>query len=183
MIEAKYVDFNEQFDEEIRKNYEILDQFPHTIRKKDTKKELVFGLNPYGYYHCTLNGKLYRVHRVIALQWIPNDDPNTKNEVDHINRIKTDYHISNLRWVDRVENINNRDLPAQYKRITKKELHEFVWWLIDKYRNDDYDKWERMSSYKIQKLYKQETGNFMHLSTIDNNREGWYTSHGKLVRA
>ena len=35
MIEAKYVDFNEQFDEEIRKNYEILDQFPHTIRKKE----------------------------------------------------------------------------------------------------------------------------------------------------
>ena len=182
MSQGKWVAFNENFDEGVRNNYEIFDTYPHNIRKKDTKRILTFGLNPYGYYHCTLNKKLYRVHRIIALQWIPNDDPANKTEVDHINRVRTDYHIENLRWVDHVGNMLNRDQPAVVNRITKKELHAFIWWLIDKHQNDNYDKWHEMSNYKIQKIYKEETSKFIHLSTINNNRDKWYVYHGQLVK-
>lgn len=35
----------------------------------------------------------YQKHRLVALQWIDNDDPTTKIEVDHINKDRTDYHI------------------------------------------------------------------------------------------
>ena len=53
MSQGKWVEFNENFDEGVRNNYEIFDTYPHNIRKKDTKRILTFGLNPYGYYHCS----------------------------------------------------------------------------------------------------------------------------------
>jgi hypothetical protein len=45
------------------------------------------------------------VHRLMALAFIPN--PDNAEMVDHINRIKTDNRIENLRWVSRSENIIN----------------------------------------------------------------------------
>ena len=60
-----------------------------------------------GYLHIQYKGKYYQVHRLIAEAFLPNID--NKPEVDHINRIKTDNQVSNLRWVTREENLRNRD--------------------------------------------------------------------------
>lgn len=62
-----------------------------------------------GYYTVYLskngNVKTVRVHRLIAMAFIPN--PKNKPFIDHINTITTDNRIENLRWVTPKENSNN----------------------------------------------------------------------------
>ena len=89
--------------------YEICDQYPHNIRRKGSTRNVAINMNTGGYLHCKMNGKRYLHHRVVALQFIPNDDPATKTEVDHIDRIKTNNDKDNLRWCTRSQNIRNRN--------------------------------------------------------------------------
>jgi hypothetical protein len=46
------------------------------------------------------------VHRIIATCFIPN--PENKPYVDHINGIRNDNSVENLRWVTPQENANNK---------------------------------------------------------------------------
>jgi len=50
----------------------------------------------------------YYIHRLIAIAYIPN--PDNKPFIDHINRIRTDNRIENLRWVTQYENGQNLSL-------------------------------------------------------------------------
>ena len=67
-----------------------------------------------GYYHvCLYTNKVRvfkRVHRLLAEAFIPNDNPETKPEIDHVNQIKTDNRLENLQWSDRTEQQFNRGL-------------------------------------------------------------------------
>jgi hypothetical protein len=40
--------------------------------------------------------KYYLIHRLVAIAFVPNDDPINKTTVDHINSIKTDATYTNL---------------------------------------------------------------------------------------
>lgn len=59
-----------------------------------------------GYLRVIINGKDYYIHRLVANAFIPNED--NKLELDHINGNKKDNRVENLRWVTRVENMNNQ---------------------------------------------------------------------------
>ena len=87
-------------------NYEILNQYPFTIRKKSNKRVIKESIDGRGYPRIHLNGKDYRTHRLIAKQFLPN--PDNLPEVDHISRDRSDYHLSNLRWVSSSENNINK---------------------------------------------------------------------------
>lgn len=95
--------------------YENLYQISSTGRVKSlnyrgTGKEKLLkpGLDKDGYYYVSLckNGerKNFKVHRLVALTFIPN--PDNKECVDHINGIRNDNRVENLRWCTVKENSN-----------------------------------------------------------------------------
>lgn len=125
-------DSNEEEEEEIWEDlkicnkYEISRKYPYPIRNKKTG-HILKDWDDCGYRRTAIHfgnrrTKFYKVHVLIANQWIPNDDPEHKKQIDHINRIKSDNHISNLRWISPSKNDLNKSAYNGYEAIWHKEL-------------------------------------------------------------
>lgn len=75
----------------------------------DEWRELTGTVSKHGYIKVgiTIRGVkgLYSAHRLVATVFIPN--PENKECIDHINTIRTDNRVENLRWATRKENSNN----------------------------------------------------------------------------
>ena len=73
--------------------------------------------------------KNFYVHRLIALTFIPN--PDNKKCIDHINRIRDDNRIENLRWATQKENcqnsISNNEEMYIYKHNNKTCKQGYLW--------------------------------------------------------
>lgn len=65
------------------------------------------------------------VHRAVALAWCPNDDPEHKVEVDHVNGDHDDARACNLEWVTPEENMR-RAWETMPDRITRRLTPEEV---------------------------------------------------------
>lgn len=76
-----------------------------------TKKEKILRTRPMrdGYRRIELNhngeSRSYPVHRLVAMAFI--DNPDNKPHIDHINTIRDDNRVENLRWVTPKENAAN----------------------------------------------------------------------------
>lgn len=88
--------------------------------------------NKNGYICITIEGKSYRLHRLVAEAFIPN--PEHKPQIDHINRNKLDNRVENLRWVTAQENSNNRRSNLQ-KGERKQDL------TFTEYKTLEHKKW------------------------------------------
>ena len=131
--------------------YEIFSEFPYPIRRKSNHRIIKETYDKAsGYIKCSLNCKQYRKHRLIALQFIDNDDPENKTEIDHMDRNKTNNHISNIRWVSRSENQKNKSSSYGRHFTYLDELPESAE-SLDSYNGHDLD--GVFVDYEQKKLY------------------------------
>jgi len=77
------------------------------IRRKSNK--VVGTITDNGYLTVGIEGKIYRVHRVA---WCMHHGYWPENEIDHINRIRHDNRIENLREVSHACNLRNAKLAS-----------------------------------------------------------------------
>ena len=89
-------------------DYEICSNEPYQIRKKDNERIVSESVDGAGYIQLHLGDNTYLKHRLIADHFIPNPDPERFTVVDHVNHIRTDNRLINLRWVSQRRNSNNR---------------------------------------------------------------------------
>jgi HNH endonuclease/AP2 domain len=61
-----------------------------------------------GYIRCRINGKLYSLHRIISMVYLGLDIDDLTEEIDHINRIRNDNRVENLRIGNKTQNQWNR---------------------------------------------------------------------------
>ena len=173
-------------------DYEILNQYPFTIRRKSDKyipKECDRGE---GYPAVRLNNKTYNKHILIAKQFLPNDDPEHKTQIDHRNKHRDDYHLENLRWTTPSGNCKNKtshlgvvyeyvdDIPDEAIKLTdyvnKKGKHEFE----NYYYHDDIFYFYNGIQYR--KLHINEHkwgGKFVHVRDTNNERVQIYYANFK----
>ena len=117
-------------------NYEI--SICGQVRNFKTKRVLKQCINHNGYYRVHLSKNnldtIHRVHRLVALNFIPNID--NKECVDHINNLKLDNTISNLRWCTPSENQFNRSLNKNNKSGYKGIARENNKWRVTIWHNN-----------------------------------------------
>lgn len=104
----EYNDKIETLDGEIWKNLTKCDgykisNFGRIINK--TGRLANHTLSKNGYWWASVGYKNYRIHRLVAEEFIPNLD--NKLQVNHIDGNKNNYKSSNLEWVTNKENITH----------------------------------------------------------------------------
>lgn len=91
--------------------YEVSDQ--GEVRNRKTLRILKPHQHKRGYHQIDLQkdgkGKMYRVHRLVAMAFLEN--PDNLPEVDHKNGIRNDNRLENLHWVSASQNMQNTPMP------------------------------------------------------------------------
>jgi hypothetical protein len=76
-----------------------------------------------GYIQIGINGKYYMAHR-LAWFYVHGEWP--IDQIDHINRIKTDNKLSNIRCVSQSENMQNKISRGTYFRKDNKKWQAHI---------------------------------------------------------
>jgi hypothetical protein len=87
-------------------NYDIQVQYPFQIRKRSNGRIMALSPMLIGYISCKIDGRKSYHHILIAEQFLVR--PAGSTEIDHINHIRSDNRLDNLRWVSHSENQQNR---------------------------------------------------------------------------
>lgn len=98
------------------------------IRTVPDKLMICHKLTAKGYLRVSIKKRQYFIHRLIALTFI--DNSLNKEQINHINGIKTDNRIENLEWVTNQENrnhaVNNNliafDIKLPQTKLTREEV-------------------------------------------------------------
>lgn len=126
--------------------------------------------------------KMFRIHRLVAIAFIPLVEG--KDNIDHINGIKDDNRVENLRWCTKKENMN---FPIAKENCRKPKLGNKYW--LGKHHTDETKKKisENMKGEKSVWFGKKHSLESRRKMSI--NRKGkfvkpveQYTLDGKLIK-
>ena len=132
----------------------ILKIFKHHTKEMKLWKER----NGYIRTGLTKNDKTksFYIHRLLALNFIHNDDPLNKIHIDHIDNVRDNNILGNLEWVTQAENNRRRDLNHPPAEITKgfisKNLNSWIW----RYRMSTKQKSKTMKSKQDLQKFRKE---------------------------
>jgi hypothetical protein len=152
--------------------YEINVNYPHQLRKKATGNIIAENETVYGYIRVCLNLHDHFKHRLIALQFIPN--PENLPAVDHVNHIRSDNRIENLRWISNSNNCRNKsvhkgveytfvdEISPEAIRVTHYNDHEFD----DLYYYNDQFFYFNGIQYRVLHIIERANGN-LHVNIMD----------------
>ena len=88
-----------------------------SVLNKTTKLFLKQRIDTPGYSYVVLKNdigiKNKNIHKLLALHYIPN--PHNYSQVDHINRIRNDNTLNNLRWISDIGNKFNSNIQCNNK--------------------------------------------------------------------
>ena len=97
-------------------------------RRRQRREKLKPQTNKDGYFVVRLfaqgnqKGVLVKVHRLVAEAFIPN--PENKPYIDHINTVRGDNRIENLRWVTSSENSRNPITLERNRQISSERMKD-----------------------------------------------------------
>ena len=142
-------------------NYLIYDD--GRVWSKTTKKFKEHTLNDSGYsttqLWCKNKSKLWRVHRLIAIHYIPN--PDNLPCVNHKNCIRDDNSINNLEWVTHEENCQSKNTTSNKGCVALR---------TDKHRTKPWRAMINIYSKVYTKHFKTEAEGRDWLDSIDKNK-------------
>tara|TARA_R110002126_G_scaffold255862_1_gene398890 strand:+ start:439 stop:915 length:477 start_codon:yes stop_codon:yes gene_type:complete len=147
-------------------NFERIDGLPYVYHPcgtvlrifKGYTKEIKHYKRPDGYMQVALykNGKrkMFKVHRLLAIAFIPN--PENKRCVDHINGIRDDNRLENLRWVTHSENMYGFRKQRPLSIITKGGIYKTKYGWIWQYVMSKKPKTKTMTSKDALEKFRKE---------------------------
>lgn len=158
--------------EELKENpdYEIFNEFPHSIRKKGSNVICCESINNAGYIQICINGTTQPLHRIIAKQFITNEKPEVLTDVNHINKNKLDNRIENLEWISHSENLKQR---TNYK-LQKAEY-------VDKLNTENLYQIESYNGYEFNRYYFDMKTETLYLYTRNKYKIVKPSLNGKLL--
>ena len=171
--------------------YEIEKDFPHRIRKIGTTKFISEWEGNHGYTFVWMNKTNVQKHCILAIQFVPNDDSDVKIQVDHVNRIRLDNRIENLRWVSQSENIKNQtkrdmqvpeyldELPNHVIEIAEYNNFEFKDLYFD---HENLRILKRVRGGKIKIIKPKLFGNVLRIGLYCVHKKNRTFGYNKLIR-
>ena len=160
-------------NQKILKKYLIYDPETGVFKWKIARQRIKVGdvagtLRSDGYIQIKLFNKLYLAHR---LAWLYVNGEFPEDSMDHINGIKNDNRVANLRAVTHTENMRNRSLQS-----SNTSGHTGVYWYKEKkekkwrvrVKNIDYGyfKYKQDAIKKSKEVYKEL---------------GFHKNHGRII--